>query len=89
MTFRDDYANRWLSGDQRLGPILGPPIPPGTCERCGCCSTRNGLCIGVCTECGHHLIDDCPRCEEKDREVLELRRFIESIVDGAKGLHIY
>lgn len=84
---RDNYSHRWLDGYDP-NPILGPPIPPGTCERCGCCSTRNGQCVGPCTDCGHHPIDGCPRCEELNREIIELREFIESIVDGAKGLHI-
>lgn len=85
---RDNYSHRWLP-DYDPNPILGPPIPSMiSCARCGCCSIRNGFCAGSCTDCGHHPIDDCPRCEDKEEEILELRRFIESIVDGAKGLHI-
>ncbi len=55
-----------------------------TCERCNCCSILKGECAGRCTSCGHHLIEDCPGCEEKNREIEVLRQFIESIVDNAR-----
>lgn len=83
---RDNYSHRWLPDyDPNPTPILGPPIPSMvSCARCGCCSLdRKGFCVGPCTECGHHLIEDCPRCEDKDKEIMELREFIEAIVDGA------
>lgn len=58
----------------------------GMCSRCGCCSTRNGECVGPCTPCGHHPIDECPNCEDKDREIAKLRDFIADIEAGARNL---
>lgn len=75
-------------------PILGPRHPMVSCPRCGCCSLREPTdpesCCGPCTPCGHHPVDECPHCEAKEREIRELRNFIQDIVLDAKSrLHIY
>jgi hypothetical protein len=72
-----------------IGPVHGPRHPVVTCARCGCCSLREPTdpdsCCGPCEPCGHHK--DCIECERTEREIQELRRFVQGIVWEARQNH--